>query len=537
MDNTLRNKYQPQISEVEIFLNSNTRAAARKLWTSNQQIKWLMRQEKCPTCETKLTTDNLTKEHIHPLCLGGAERDDNIIAMCHDCNESRNNTMNAVLGGNNPKNLRNRWPANRTSVEEFIFWCHATVYGDPEAIQKLQHIDESFRKFRGWNKAVISPAEKPVQIKEKSLFDSFSKVFSKIKSVIPRTPSKVKINCVNCKNVLLIPQNYTGLFKCPSCDSTNGPDLKIESTTNKQTTPAKSKPKSNAKVHGDILVEEINRKTVQTGESLRNEFSKYIVSKLNETGELDLGRLAKPHFDIFVIQKGFAKFVDLKVAMGYSKNKKLKDIMLEVCGDLITISCKQIGPHSPRDYVKLTISIKETNSVQPVGLSAKQLTMRNDLSDIIVNNILEREDDWVLVTQIGDALVLHSERIGFDTLGAMKSGIGFKVNTKLLEIITTVCGNRIEIKEDALGIGNPHPYAAVSKFELNTWLSDNWNGSKQSYDHLKKDLINFERTFGDGRSKVRDILKEDFEIPKNWDLEKIIKELNQRLKGVPNSSN
>ena len=108
-----------------------------------------MRQETCPTCDIKLNLQILTKEHIHPLCLGGAERDDNVIAMCHDCNEARNNTMNDVLGGNNPKSLRNRWPANRSSVEEFVVWCHATVYGDFRTVRQLQHVEETFIRWRG----------------------------------------------------------------------------------------------------------------------------------------------------------------------------------------------------------------------------------------------------------------------------------------------------------------------------------------------------------------------------------------------------
>ena len=106
MNDELRKKYNNQLEEVHQFLNSEKRSSPRKVWTSSQRSKWLMRQKECPTCNIELTLKNLTKEHIHPLCLGGLERDDNVIAMCNDCNQCRNKTMADVLGGTDPKSFR-----------------------------------------------------------------------------------------------------------------------------------------------------------------------------------------------------------------------------------------------------------------------------------------------------------------------------------------------------------------------------------------------------------------------------------------------
>jgi 5-methylcytosine-specific restriction endonuclease McrA len=429
LDDKTKQKYQAQISEAEVFLNSKSRAAPRKNWTTTQQKKWLMREVDCPTCEIELTRENLTKEHIHPLCLGGSECDDNVIAMCDKCNKSRNNTMTAVVGGNNPKTLRYRWPANRTSVEEFVIWCHATVYGDLETVEKLQHLDESFRRDRGLSSSKISNLGKTKQNKEKSFFNSVIKVASKIKSAIYRSPSKVKINCGNCDSTLRMPVDYTGRFRCPSCNHMGGPDSKHKSSVKESEKPAKSKPKSVTRVPKEGLNLVVNSNTEESNYSLKDDFRKYILEKLAETGRIDLGVLSKPHFDMFVEQKGFTKFVDLKTAMGYSRNKKLKEILLDLCGDSIIVSNEQMDDNHPKTYIELAFNLKVElwKQIQDIILANKR-----PLTDL--NYVWRKISEW-------------SKLVGFTGAAGLKKSLGYSSKAKVVDLIRELYGNKLLITQ------------------------------------------------------------------------------------------
>ena len=494
MDDNIKEKYRHQIQESEIFLASSSRAAARKQWSPLQQNKWLMRQELCPTCDMKLNSQNLTKEHIHPLCIGGAERDDNVIAMCHDCNEARNNTMTAVLGGNNPKSLRDRWPANRSSVEEFVVWCHATVYGDFETVRKLQHIEETFMRWRGLKSSKfltkrISNKE-PQESKFKSFLSKTKSMFSNTKSVFSKPSSKVKIDCENCGETLQLPKGYTGRFKCPSCGHIAGDNPKVnhepkstqERNPKKVLSKAKLKPKTATSNDKSVVKKVARTKILQAGSEFpkltrvntrgglklprepsemaeimywlfvndlkyntwselkedlsgqsfitttptqlhstlikitmwveadgnfesddffelqqkiseigleglftvvenicrahkkieesdfdniriyfdevrkslpHGRFSNFVLSKLSETGKIDLGALSKPHLDEFIESEGFSTLTELKSTMGYSRNSKLKKIIEDLCGARVKFTL------DPNDEKKIFIELAD----------------------------------------------------------------------------------------------------------------------------------------------------------------------------------
>ena len=345
LDDKIKEKYQVQISEAEAFLNSKVKSAARKTWSPMQREKWLMLQKICRTCDIKLDGKNLTKEHIHPLCLGGAERDDNVIGMCHECNESRNQTMNDVLGSNKSLLLRKRWPANRSSVEEFVVWCHATVYGDDETVSKLQHIDERFNKWRGFKKSKSLNTRSSNKDQKESIFQSvLSKtkfVLSKTKSVLSKPGNKIKVDCDKCGSILQVPRDYSGRFKCPSCSHITGTEPKVK---------VENESKSSERI-SPIVVPTSDSKESEI--SLKDSFRKYILQKLSETGRIDLGVLVKPHLDNFVEENGFTKFSLVKVAMGYSLNKKMKDILADTCGESVIFTSEQIDDKAHKIYVEL----------------------------------------------------------------------------------------------------------------------------------------------------------------------------------------
>ena len=441
MDDKIKEKYRHQIQESEIFLGSSSRATARRTWSPLQQKKWLMRQALCPTCDIKLNLQILTKEHIHPLCLGGAERDDNVIAMCHDCNEARNNTMNDVLGGNNPKTLRNRWPANRSSVEEFAVWCHATVYGDFKTVRQLQHIEETFIKWRGLksskfltngfsNKGSKDPIFKLVLSKAKSLL-------SNTKSVSSKHSSKVKIDCGNCGKTLQLPKGYSGRFRCPSCSHITGdnPEVNLETKSNPSH-------ESNSPI---VLPSD----SKESESSLKDSFRKYILQKLSENGRTNLSKLGNRDADSFVIRKGFTKFSELKAAMGYSRNKKMKDILAEICGESVRFTTEQIDGKPPKTYIELATEtndereqIVETPSkINEVPLSKLKADLWSQIKHIILTNdrtFAELDYVWRKVSS-------WSKTVGFTGTSELKKKLGYSSKAKVVDLITELYGDKLQI--------------------------------------------------------------------------------------------
>lgn len=442
LDDKIKEKYRHQIQESEIFLGSSSRAASRKTWSSLQQKKWLMRQAMCPTCDIKLNLQILTKEHIHPLCLGGAERDDNVIAMCHECNEARNNTMNDVLGGNNPKSLRNRWPANRSSVEEFVVWCHATVYGDFRTVRQLQHIEETFIRWRGLKSSKFLTKrfsnEEPKESIFKSVLFKTKSMLSKTKSVLSKPSSKVKIDCENCSKTLQLPKGYTGRFRCPSCNHINGdnPEVNLETVS-----------KSSGIISSEVVSSSV---TKESDSELKDSFRKYILQTLSENGRTNLSNLGNKDADSFVIKKGFTKFSELKVAMGYSLNKKMKDILADTCGESVIFTTEQIDDKPPKTYIELAteteVEPEQINEPEPninVGTAFNlKLELWAQIEDAILTNKMEITDlDYVWRAKISP----WSKTVGFLGVVELKKELGYSSKARVVDLVTELYGHKLHI--------------------------------------------------------------------------------------------
>ena len=146
MNNDVLGKYSIALKDAEEVLSGKREPIERPpTWTEDERKRWKLRESECPLCNQEYTDNNkITKEHIHPLCLGGEESSHNITALCHQCNQSRNDMMKKVLAFKTVEDLRKRWPANRTSVQEFIVWCHATIFEDISVIRSFPHINEAF---------------------------------------------------------------------------------------------------------------------------------------------------------------------------------------------------------------------------------------------------------------------------------------------------------------------------------------------------------------------------------------------------------
>ena len=448
MDDSIKGKYRHQIKESEIFLSSSSRAAARKQWTSLQQNKWLMRQEMCPTCDIQLNSQNLTKEHIHPLCIGGAERDDNVIAMCHECNEARNNTMTAVLGGNNPKSLRDRWPANRSSVEEFVVWCHATVYGDFETVRKLKHVEEAFIKWRGLKTSKFLDKrfsnKEPQESKFKSLLSKAKSMFSNTKHVLSKPSSKVKIDCENCGKTLQLPKGYYGRFKCPSCSHIAGENSK----TNHESRPTQeSNPK---KVLSKAKIKAKTSTNSQSETSLKDSFCEYILKDLSKSKRRSLAYYGiMGQEGSFGSISDFSKFSELKVAMGYPLNKKLRDIVSEVCGDSVIFTVEQMPTGPPVTFVELATENND-ESEQIVQDSSKTnedslFNLKTDLWNQIEHIILTNERTFAELDYLWRQVSFWSKTVGFSGVVELKKELGYSSKAKVVDLITELYGDKLQI--------------------------------------------------------------------------------------------
>ena len=152
IDNDIIKKYSIPLNKTFDFIEKKNGVSrtVRKSWTPNERKLWTLRLEKCPICQEKWTKDYpITKEHIHPLVLGGDESTVNVIPLCKKCNTSRNHVMYASLGTKKILQIRNRMPLIKKQVENFIIWAHASIYLDQEALLEHQDLTKEFEKDRG----------------------------------------------------------------------------------------------------------------------------------------------------------------------------------------------------------------------------------------------------------------------------------------------------------------------------------------------------------------------------------------------------
>lgn len=283
-------KYSIALKDAEEVLSGVKKPLKRPpTWTAEERKRWLVREPECPLCKQKYTgTNNITKEHIHPLCLGGMENAHNITALCDKCNRSRNDIMFRVLAFTKVTELRKRWPANRTSVQEFIIWCHATIFEDISVIGYFPHINEAFSIARNIDYPGDSDDEDTTKDKPKvnirNLGSSFS---SKVKSITKGlrknktiSPLKVEVGCQNCPQKLRIPNNYTGEYRCPKCKFVNN---QIQNQT-------KTKEENNT-ITSNIFADTFESTLSEQGLLSIDEF-KEIILQLLPTEEITLGLLA-----------------------------------------------------------------------------------------------------------------------------------------------------------------------------------------------------------------------------------------------------
>lgn len=222
LNKSLLKKYSLQIKNAEDFFESTRSKDSRtkNAWTGDSE-HYLKITPYCPTCGDKMTEDTLSREHIHPLVLGGREKQYNVVPMCKSCNLIRNEIMEKCVGGNKVSTLRKRWPLNREPIIKFLIWSVATANKESEDFvrEEFTGLNEEFSKLRG--------LESTTRSKPKAWISRvFQKVVGKNNSNNLRLPApkKQEVACDFCNVELSIPLNHTGEFLCSACKKINNTD-------------------------------------------------------------------------------------------------------------------------------------------------------------------------------------------------------------------------------------------------------------------------------------------------------------------------
>ena len=213
-------------AQAERFLTSTTAKDSRKNWDSSQKITMKIREKSCPTCSESLDVETITREHIFPLILGGKEKEDNVVAMCEDCNDARNQVMGKYVGSTKIEDLRAQWPENRDRIFEFIAWSMLTVVEENYKEGVFPEMDQLFYAARG-----ISIKKGSVGWFER-IKNATSSLFSSSKE--PPKIEKKACPCLNpvCELVLKIPIDSKKKFRCPTSKGGCGEIFSAESLRN-----------------------------------------------------------------------------------------------------------------------------------------------------------------------------------------------------------------------------------------------------------------------------------------------------------------
>ena len=497
MEKKILKKYKAVTKRVETFFKTDNEMQIRKVWNHHQKEIWINRVNKCPTCDVKLTKKNCTKEHIHPLVLGGAESDENITPMCEDCNKARNSVMTEYLGSTSHKKLRSKWPENQEKINHFVIWCYVSLGSHDENRHFFTDLEQSFAKKRG-----IAFNEGSVKIKNQpkrwysGLLGIGQSLFSKADEEKEEI-DKLEYKCLelSCQRTIYLPKNFQDIqrggrqLRCPHCKTIVG-QSEIKKSANKK---AKTESESSDVSIDQSPVTKFNLEEWLMKNWQGPESSKEIYVKL---------KIAISEHEKAMVEPRNIRQV-MHEDLGLSKNSSIEQITSKLESLYREIESK---PES----VPISIEQNPINEVE----------VQNSVREFILSQLDESE--WLSAAHLGNRITEYWKRNEYSNAQDFKSALGFEKDTKTMKIVTSLCGNFISVKEETNG-AVIHHYLRKSP----TWFSTNWKGGKESYDALKQHLSQVEFETRRGR-KIRDILKQDFEIPKSWTVEKIIRHFDSK---------
>lgn len=577
LDKKILKKYKLPLKDAFDYIGKKKPVSKRKQWTQNQREKWVLRQPDCPICKQVWIESNpMTKEHIHPIVLGGEDRDDNHVPLCKKCNQARNDVMIAVLGSSNILAIRNRMPALKTSIEEFLIWCYATINRDHQALENTKHLTQSFLHLRKisdpFSNTSITSANVETRGREKKSIlkqgiewgtSMLSKRTRRLSSA--DVPLKTLVYCVNtdCKEPMNIPNGYQGKYRCPKCKYDQS--LQMESTSRPITPVPRAESQaefydSKSEVQADYpVIQNLNSKA--SGLRLPREPKDFVKSVIwfvqnamnfetfqdctmafKETNTLPKSRVGRnfiriiqgitPDGDFHSIQQdNLAEDIEILL------ERILDNIILRGI-EIESVEDKEQFIVQLRNYFICAkkIAIGSVESSAEEGKSTNNLqNLDNEIPSYLQDSIIKRipaktYQSGFTASQIGYIFKQAKEHFGiswnelfslFDVKGTIQeksvaslSHLGF---TSEEEIGTD------EVLRYKIRDGNGK--LTKTDFPLIQWLNDNWEG-RASYPVLRETITNFESQKENPR-KYRDVMKEDFDIPKRWQINQIVRRMNE----------
>jgi len=128
---------------IDFIQNGGKGEVGKKISGSDRKVIYEQVGEKCPTCPTEMIPtekgrlmkkgevhhpSSITVEHVVPRILGGNNKRDNLVAMCHQCNFHRNATMIVSIPTHNKMHGTLLSGGEITQVSRFIEWSIRTIH-------------------------------------------------------------------------------------------------------------------------------------------------------------------------------------------------------------------------------------------------------------------------------------------------------------------------------------------------------------------------------------------------------------------------
>jgi hypothetical protein len=649
MDKKTLDEYSQPIQHTIDYLEGKRKRASRKNWTEDQRKKWSLRHRSCPICGDAWTKNNpMTKEHIHPLVLGGFERDENIIPLCDKCNKARNDVMIAVLGSSDIRSIKKRMPAIKVPIQEFVVWCHATISKDMSALSQSKELCEAFSEKRKIPNPFL-PHESPTTEPQKDSF--FERMKRPFRSILQKAKSSPKNESKN-KSVEFNQaddKDHRKEIHSKSSKQTIGDEVKIDdpkfdldnwllenwegfvsfgSLTQALIAFDKEHRGKKKRTARRILEEDfglekrsvsqhflsLNSTTtrispdggdldvgsdVKIATYLRNSINKRIPTKTYKSGfsASQLGYIfkqAKEHFEVswnelfssfdvtgttiqeksisVVSQLGFtleeeigsdeilrykitekignrntqkrppstrvksASKTKFPLIQWLNENWKGSESYTKLCAEILAYEQNSGGKRKAKDVLKNDFGIpKSISKEKKVARIEKMISLNKTLNPgdfkEIITSILG--DDEVPMSKLAEEFRKAAVARGApdSTTGKMLKEFGF--DGKIRTVLEDLFGSELVIGNDS---SNPKVKLRLVRkndllvetggsFPLHSWLESNWEG-KASYPSLRKAITEFESKKGNPR-KFRDVVKQDFDIPKGWNVKRIVKKMNE----------
>ena len=649
MEKKTLDEYSQPIQHTFDYLEGKRNRSPRRGWTDDQRKKWKLRYRSCPICEEIWTKDNpITKEHIHPLVLGGFERDENIIPLCAKCNSARNEVMIAVLGACDINSIKKRMPAIKVPIQQFVIWCHATISNDMFALSQSMELCEAFSKTRKIPNPFLPHEAPTIEPQKDSFFERmkrpFRSILRKVKSP-PNDESKNKSVGLNQAD----DKDHTKEIQSKSSKQTICDEVKIDepkfdldkwllenwegfvsfgSLTQALIAFDKEHRGKKKRTARRILQEDfglekrsvsehfLSLKSTKTRRSpdgedidlgsdeiiatyLRNSIGKRIPTKTYKSGfsASQLGYIfkqAKEHFEIswnelfssfdvtgttipekstsVVTQLGFTleEEIGSDEILRYKITEKIEDKSTQkrppttkvksttkpkfpliqwlnehwkgsesytkLCAEILAHEQNSGGKRKATDVLKKDFGIpKSISKEKKVARIERMISLNKTLNPAdfkeIITSILG--DDEVSMSKLAEELRKAAVARGApdSTTGKMLKEFGF--DGKIRTVLEDLFGSELVIGNDS---SNPNVKLRLAKkneilvendgsFPLHFWLVSNWEG-KASYPSLRKAITEFESKKANPR-KFRDVVKQDFDIPKGWNVKRIVKRMNE----------